>query len=42
MEPLSRPLLPHLKLDDLLAELQVRLQAVLTTGFTGCSKPWSR
>jgi signal transduction histidine kinase len=31
MEPLSRPLLPHLKLDDLLAELQVRLQAVLTT-----------
>jgi signal transduction histidine kinase len=27
----SRPLLPHLRLDDLLAELQVRLQAVLTT-----------
>jgi signal transduction histidine kinase len=26
-----RPLLPHLKLDDLLAELQVRLQAVLST-----------
>lgn len=31
MEPSSRPLLPHLKLDDLLAELQTRLQAVLTT-----------
>jgi signal transduction histidine kinase len=29
--PQSRPLLPHLKLDDLLAELQVRLQAVLVT-----------
>ena len=29
--PGSRPLLPHLRLDDLLAELQVRLQAVLTT-----------
>ncbi len=27
----SRPLLPHLRLDDLLAELQVRLQAVLST-----------
>jgi signal transduction histidine kinase len=27
----SRPLLPHLRLDDLLAELQVRLQAVLDT-----------
>jgi signal transduction histidine kinase len=26
-----RPLLPHLRLDDLLAELQVRLQAVLAT-----------
>jgi GAF domain-containing protein len=26
-----RPLLPHLRLDDLLAELQVRLQAVLST-----------
>jgi signal transduction histidine kinase len=26
-----RPLLPHLRLDDLLAELQVRLQAVLDT-----------
>src|ERR1700729_937601 len=31
MEPLSRPVLPHLKLDDLLAELQSRLQVVLTT-----------
>jgi signal transduction histidine kinase len=31
LEPSSRPLLPHLKLDDLLAELQTRLQAVLTT-----------
>jgi signal transduction histidine kinase len=31
MEPLADPLLPHLKLDDLLAELQSRLQAVLTT-----------
>jgi signal transduction histidine kinase len=29
--PRSRTLLPSLKLDDLLAELQVRLQAVLTT-----------
>ncbi len=29
--PGSRPLLPHLRLDDLLAELQVRLQTVLTT-----------
>jgi signal transduction histidine kinase len=29
--PQSRPMLPHLKLDDLMAELQVRLQAVLTT-----------
>jgi signal transduction histidine kinase len=27
----ARPLLPHLRLDDLLAELQVRLQAVLST-----------
>jgi len=27
----SRPLLPHLRLDDLLAELQVRLQQVLDT-----------
>ena len=27
----DRPLLPHLRLDDLLAELQVRLQAVLST-----------
>ena len=27
----SRPLLPHLRLDDLLAELQVRLQAVVDT-----------
>jgi len=27
----SRPLLPHLRLDDLLAELQLRLQAVLDT-----------
>lgn len=32
MEPSqARPLLPHLRLDDLLAELQVRLQAVLST-----------
>ena len=29
--PGSRPLLPHLRLDDLLAELQARLQTVLTT-----------
>jgi signal transduction histidine kinase len=29
--PQSPPMLPHLKLDDLLAELQVRLQAVLAT-----------
>ena len=29
--PGSRPLLPHLRLDDLLAELQVRLQAVVAT-----------
>jgi signal transduction histidine kinase len=29
--PRSGPVLPHLKLDDLLAELQVRLQAVLAT-----------
>jgi len=29
--PGSRPLLPHLRLDELLAELQVRLQAVMTT-----------
>ena len=29
--PGSRPLLPHLRLDDLLGELQARLQAVLTT-----------
>jgi len=29
--PQARPLLPHLRLDDLLAELQVRLQAVLST-----------
>lgn len=29
--PPPRPMLPHLKLDDLLAELQVRLQAVLAT-----------
>jgi len=27
----SRPMLPHLRLDDLLAELQVRLQAVVAT-----------
>jgi signal transduction histidine kinase len=27
----SRPLLPHLRLDDLLAELQLRLQAILDT-----------
>jgi signal transduction histidine kinase len=27
----SRPLLPHLRLDDLLAELQARLQAILDT-----------
>jgi two-component system, NarL family, sensor histidine kinase DevS len=27
----ARPLLPHLRLDDLLAELQLRLQAVLST-----------
>ena len=27
----SRPLLPHLRLDDLLVELQSRLQAVLDT-----------
>lgn len=32
MEPPDiRPLLPHLRLDDLLGELQVRLQAVLST-----------
>jgi signal transduction histidine kinase len=29
--PSPRPMLPHLKLDDLLAELQVRLQDVLAT-----------
>jgi signal transduction histidine kinase len=29
--PSPRPILPHLKLDDLLTELQVRLQAVLAT-----------
>jgi signal transduction histidine kinase len=29
--PQTRPLLPHLRLDDLLAELQLRLQAVLST-----------
>jgi signal transduction histidine kinase len=29
--PGSRPLLPHLRLDDLLGELQARLQTVLTT-----------
>jgi signal transduction histidine kinase len=29
--PGSRTLMPHLKLDDLLAELQVRLQTVMTT-----------
>jgi signal transduction histidine kinase len=29
--PGSRPLFPHLRLDDLLAELQVRLQTVLST-----------
>jgi signal transduction histidine kinase len=29
--PAPRPMLPHLKLDDLLAELQVRLQTVLAT-----------
>jgi signal transduction histidine kinase len=29
--PQRRPLLPHLKLDDLLAELQVRLQAIMAT-----------
>ena len=29
--PDSRPLLPHLRLDDLLGELQLRLQAVLDT-----------
>ncbi len=29
--PGTRPLLPHLRLDDLLAELQARLQAVLST-----------
>jgi signal transduction histidine kinase len=29
--PQTRSLLPHLRLDDLLAELQVRLQAVLST-----------
>jgi len=29
--PEPHPLLPHLRLDDLLAELQVRLQAVLST-----------
>ncbi len=27
----SRPLLPHLRLDELLAELQVRLQAIMST-----------
>ncbi len=31
MEPDSRPVLPQLRLDDLLAELQSRLQAVLAT-----------
>ena len=29
--PAPRPMMPHLKLDDLLAELQVRLQTVLAT-----------
>jgi len=45
-EPAARPeLLPNLQLDELLAELQSRLQAVLATG-TGCAaclrRSWRR